>query len=219
MEQQDKPERTDRVQHYRRWRETRVKIIGGFVARGAAALLLAACGSGPRPPAGSSPAPDQSGQKLPYERLLALEAWGASPGDTTVAFLPGQARTVVIRHGPPDNTVFVEVHFLPESFPDSSGDSVRVHLGVLPGRYGVTLATSPRLGPGTTITFKYPVHFGASQAARDRYGSAAAYERALSIFHLGQDGAYHQLPSRRPATDNLAAAVADTGLYLVAAPR
>ena len=136
-----------------------------------------------------------------------------------MTFPPGRPRSVVVRHGPPDNTVFVELFFPPESFPSAQADSVRVSLRIRPGLYGVFVSASAPIGPGATITFKYPVHFGASREAHDRYGSAAAYERALSIFHLEADSMYHALPSHRPASDNLEAAVSDTGQYLVAAPR
>ena len=198
-----------------------VKIIVAPGRRGSLLLLglLVACGTTRRGADSSDPASPSTVVKLPYERLLVLEAWGATPDDTTIAFLPGEVRSVVIRHGPPDNTVFAEAHFGAQTFAAAPVDLVRLRFVVSPGRYGLTIESNTPVGPGADITFKYPMHFAASAKARERYGSSTAYERALTVVRLEPDSQYRLLDSHRPTTDNLLATIPDTGTYLVAAPR
>ena len=198
-----------------------VKIIVAAGRRGSLLFLglVAACGTARRGAEGGDTASPSAIAKVPYERLLVLEAWGATPDDTTIAFLPGEVRSVVIRHGPPDNTVFTEAHFGAQTFAAVPVDSVRLRFVVSPGRYGLTIESNSPVGPGAEITFKYPMHFAASAQARERYGSPAAYERALTVVRLEADSQYRLLDARRPTTDNLLVTIPDTGTYLVAAPK
>ncbi len=155
---------------------------------------------------------------LPLNQFFVLEAWGAPPLDTTVAFPAGGPRTVLLRHAPPDNTIFAELTLPATLFP-AGADSVRLSMQARPGLYGVTIECTPGFGNGATLIFRYPVHFAAPQAARQKYGNPAQFERALGVAVLEADGRYRMLPSARPASDNLAAPIPGPGTYLVVAPR
>jgi hypothetical protein len=148
-----------------------------------------------------------------------LESWGAAPSDTTVSLRPGKKRTIVMRHGPPDNTVFAELVLPAEVLPDSSTDSMTVSLAVRPGRYGLTITASRAFKAGAVLRFEHPVHFAAPVAVNEKYGSTARFEQALAIGVQEQDGRYHLLPSTRPAADALEATIPGPGVYVVAAPR
>lgn len=153
------------------------------------------------------------------DRLFILESWGATPSDTTVALRPRKQRAIVLRHGPPDNTVFAELLLPAEVLPDSSADSMSVSLVVRPGGYGLTITASRPFKAGATLKFEYPVHFAAPIAANEKYGNAARFEQALAIGVREPDGRYHLLPSTRPAADALQATIPGPGVYVVAAPR
>jgi hypothetical protein len=155
---------------------------------------------------------------LPRDSVLVLEAWGASPNDTTVSFSQSAGRIVILRHGPPDNTVFAELAVPPDSSAGSR-DSLRVTVRPRPGLYGVDIEASRPFTGGATLTFKYPVHFSPPVAIRDRYATRTAFERALGIGRVTDDGRIILLPSTQPASDNLAAQIPGAGRYLVAAPR
>lgn len=178
---------------------------------------LAACGGGRAAGGPATPAP-QPGTQLPRNQLLVLEEWGAAPADTTVTIATGRSRTIVLRHGAPDNTVFATLR-LPDSLWEATADSVRLTLEPLPGLYGLKITSSLPWKYPARLTFRYPVHFAAPMAARLRYDSDFSYERALVIVRQGSDGRYTLLASERPATDNLAAPIPEPGTYLVAAPR
>ena len=156
---------------------------------------------------------------LPLDQFFVLEAWGAPPADTALTFKPGRRRTVVLRHGPPDNTVFVELTLPPEVFPDTTVDSVRLAITVRPGVYGLTITCAPAFTDGAILRFKYPVHFAAPAAASQKYGNPAMFERALGLGVQLPDGRFQLLPSTRPAADNLQATIPGPGVYIVAAPR
>lgn len=190
------------------------------------ATLLMACGRGAAAPGGAAPKRDDSKPKvvLPSEQLYVLEASGLLPEDTTITFVSGQPRTVMLRHGPPDNTVFLQLNFPAGAFPapkDSLAprDSVRIAIHPQAGLYAVDIQMNLTPEKGATIQFKYPVHFAAPNAAIARYGSRARYERALMI-GIGMDStSVGLLESERPASDNLRSAFLGSGTYLVAAPR
>lgn len=189
-----------------------------------AALLLAtaataACG---RPSAQPAPVAGPAGttRVLPLDRLYVLEMTGIPPEDTVVTFAAGTPRVIVLRHGVPDNTVFVELTFPDSAFRRDGGpDSVTVVVRPRPGLYALDLATTVVPRPGATIRFKYPIHFAAPLAALARYGSRARYERALAIGTLIDGTNYALLASTRPASDNLQAALPGPGTFVVAAPR
>lgn len=167
--------------------------------------------------AAAPPAP----KELKPEEAFLVEVWGPSPPDTTVTFLSSQPRTVVLRHGPPDNTVFAEVSFPANALAPAEGaDSVRLQIRPLPGIYGVDLLADGKLAEGARLTFKYPVHFSAPAASRDKYPTELEFERALVIARQPEPGAsYHTLPTTRPASDNLSTELPELGRYLLLAPR
>jgi hypothetical protein len=174
------------------------------------------CG-GHHPAAESTPGPNAS-RVLPLAQLLVLATSGSQPGDTSVTFTTGSQRVIVLRHGPPGNAVFAEITFGGRSFGDS-GRSVQVDIRPRPGIYGFDLTSSIPFGQGATVAFRYPRYFSAPTRAREIYGSDIAFERALAVGRLQPDDQVLLLPSTRPASDNLRAAIPSAGSYLVAAPQ
>lgn len=194
------------------------KIIGPWTMGLALLSGLAACRGRPTVQGTAEPAANPE-VTLPPDRLFLLETWGAPPSDTTVSLAPAKQRSIVLRHGPPDNTVFAELILPAGALPDSSGPGYTVTLAPRPGTYGITITTTPAFKDGATLRFEYPVHFSAPAAAVAKYGNTARYEAALSIGYQEQDGRFHLLPSTRPAADVLQAMIPGPGVYLVAAPR
>ena len=182
-------------------------------------LLLAACGGALAAPA-TTPEGAGKTRDVPLDRLYVLEMTGVPPEDTSVTFGTGAVRKVILRHGPPDNTVFVELTFPAEAFPEATApESVTVTVHPRPGIYGVDVMTSSPPEKGSTIRFKYPVHFSAPLAGTAQYGGRLQFERALMIAALKELRVFTLMPSTRPALDNLEAPLAGSGTYLVAAPR
>ncbi len=180
-------------------------------------MLGGACGPGTAP-AGTATDPVPT-PALPLARLYLLEMTGIPADDTTVTFRTGTPRTIILRHGPPDNAPFVEIRFSAESLLAAAPESVTVTVRPRAGIYGVDITASFPPGPGSTVRFKYPVHFAAPVEALARYGSRARFERALSVVYLIAGDQYRLLESARPGPDNLEARLRGTGTYLVAAPR
>lgn len=183
--------------------------------------MMTGCGGGSRGAAvPADPEPVKVTQVVALTDLYLLELNGAPPIDTSVTLTPGVARTVIVRHAPPDNNTFAELTFPASVFAaDSGGDSIRITLTAKPGVYGLTVASDAKFGRGARITFKYPVHFQAPQAATGKYGNALVFERALVVAAEQEDGRYGLLVSTRPASDNLSAPVPRAGTYFAAAPR
>jgi hypothetical protein len=182
-------------------------------------LELVACGR-PISPVTTSPGATPATRVLPAERYYVLEMTGVPPEDTVVTISTRSARTIVLRHGPPDNTVFAELTYPEGAFGGSAApDSVTVTVHPRPGVYGVDITSPVPPGPGALLRFKYPIHFAAPVAALAQYGSSARLEQALSIGLRREDGSCALLPSDRPAYDNLEAPLGATGTYLVVAPK
>ncbi|MDX2120543.1 MAG: hypothetical protein SF070_05675 [Gemmatimonadota bacterium] len=179
---------------------------------------LTACGRAGAPDP-EAPAPAEISRTLPADQLLALEVAGVAPGDTSVTWPAALERRIILRHGPPDNTVFVELEFPAGTFPaNGTLDSVTVTVQPIPGLYGFRVETSLPPAAGGRVRFKYPVHFGATAAGLARYGTRARYERALLVLVQLDSLSWGVLPSTRPAADNLEAPLRGAGRYLVAAP-
>ena len=195
-------------------------IFRGWVGAASVALVLsgAACG-GRRGAAasGDDPAPLAS-VTLPLSAIFLLEAAGTPPNDTVMSFPVGQRRTILLRDGPPDNTVFAEVHFPADAFGDTAG-TVEIRLRPRPGIFGVDLESSRPFAKPVRLTFKYARHFSAPIEARRRYGSDGAFERTLSIGRLQPDGNVTFMLSTRPASDNLETLVPEPGSFVAGAPR
>lgn len=183
------------------------------------ALAIAACGRATTQGAGGSSG-DGGVRERQLSELYILEMSGIPPEDTVVTFRSGQARTIVLRHGPPDNTVFVELTFPDSVFRGSPfPDSVTATIKPRPGVYGLELGLTATPRRGATIRFKYPVHFLAPVAALRKHGSAVRFERTLSVARRIEGERFALLPSDRPASDNLRSALPGPGTYLVAGVR
>lgn len=190
--------------------------------RAAATVAIAALtGCGHTVPAGTPAAgPAPFTRVLRLDQLYVLEMRGPAVDDTTVTFRTGALRRVILWHGAPDYTPFVELVFPAEAFAAPGlPDSVTVTVHPRPGVYGIDLTSSTPPGRGAQIRFSYPVHFAAPIAALKRYSDAGGVERALSIAVQVGDGRYGLLASERPALDNLQAELRGAGTYLVVAPR
>jgi hypothetical protein len=183
---------------------------------GLAAFLL---GCSPRHSTVSPPTPERSVPRvLLLSRVIVLETVGPPPSDTLVSFPAGTPRTIVLRHGPPENILFASLTFPANAFADS-GQTVTVEVRPRPGVYGLDLMTTLPLRAGASLEFSYARNFSAPARARQVYHSDVAYERALAIGRILPDNQIELLSSSRPAPDHLSATVAAAGSYLVAAPQ
>jgi hypothetical protein len=135
-----------------------------------------------------------------------------------VSFAAGTPRTIVLRHGPPENIVFARLVFSAGAFADS-GQIVTVEVSPRPGVYGLDVGTSKPIRGAATVAFDYSRYFSAPERARQVYRSDVAYERALAIGRQLPENQIELLPSVRPELDNVSAPVATSGSYLVAAPQ
>jgi len=153
---------------------------------------------------------------LPADAVFILEVGGTPPADTVVRLAPGERRAIVLRHGPPDQAAFAVVEFGDSAL--TAGDSIDVTVRPRPGVFGLDIGSSRAFREGT-VTFKYARHFAAPLAARERYGSDVLFERQLAVGRLPGDGRIILLPTRRPASDNVSAALDGPGAYVVAGPR
>lgn len=181
-------------------------------------LCLAAAACGGRAPATAAPG-TSAARVIPLAEAIVLETAGAPVPDTSVTFVAGTRRGIVLRHGPPENIAFAELWFMPETFAADSGREVRVEVRSRPGVYGVDLRSSLPIGPGAYLVFKYARYFSGPARARTVYGSDAVYERALAIGLIQPNGLLGLLPSTRPASDVLRAPLPAAGSYIVAAPQ
>ena len=182
--------------------------------------FAAVCGCGGRRPAPATdvqPAPTAP-RTLPMARLFQLETAGPPPGDTSLSFVTGTPRVVVLYHAG-ESIVFAQLSFAAAAFGDS-GQTVQVTVRPRPGIYGLDFTTSLPFRAGQAeITFAYGRYFSAPARARQVYGSDVAFERALAVGQLLGDGQVSLLPTSRPAPDNLHAALPISGSYVIAGPQ
>lgn len=147
-----------------------------------------------------------------------LETSGPPPSDTSVSFVAGSHRVIVMRHGPPENIVFARITFPAAAFGDS-GQLVNVDLRPRPGVYGLELSTSIPPRAGVTVVFEFARYFSAPARALQVYRSNAAFERALAVGRLLPDNNIELLPTTDDEIDKAGAVVPAAGSYLVAAPQ
>lgn len=185
------------------------------------ALVCPIGGCGGSTPGLEGPAPGPTPRVYPASQVFAVEVWGAQAPDTVVTFAASSGRSILLRHGPPDNTVFAEMDIPGGAFsPRGSGDSVVVSIHPTPGIYGLTVESEAALTSPIVLTFKYPVHFAAPSDSRARYPTDVLFEQALAIALVEDDGAqFRTLRSTRPASDNLSATISILGRYQLVAPR
>ena len=112
------------------------------LALGFAATLGACRGSAPGIEA---PTPGPAPRSFTADQVFTVEVWGAQASDTVVTFPASRARSVVLRHGPPDNTVFAELDVPANAFDPAGGDQVTLTVRPVPGIYGVTLESDASL--------------------------------------------------------------------------
>ncbi|MEO5798969.1 MAG: hypothetical protein ABIZ70_00860 [Gemmatimonadales bacterium] len=148
-----------------------------------------------------------------------LERSGASPPDTIVKYSARFGRTIVMRHGAPDNAIFAIIEVPPDSTRKAPGDSVTVRLAVSAGRYGVELLSTDSLSPGIRLTFSYATHFQEPSEAVAKYATPALFEQNMAAAHqLGADQLQFVV-TERPAADMLRFTVTGKGVWLLAARR
>jgi hypothetical protein len=177
-----------------------------------------ACGGGQPSVPASPAAPVAAPRVLPLARVFVLETSGPPPSDTSVTFTTGTPRVIVLYHGG-ESIRFARLSFEPGAFGDS-GRSVQVDIRPRPGIYGLDVVTSlPLHGGAAAVTFEYSRYFSAPARARQAYGSDVAFERALAVGRVLPDNQIEMLPSTRPATDNLHAALPVPGGFVVAGPQ
>jgi len=141
------------------------------------------------------------------------------PDDTALTMTPGVGRVVVLRRSAPDFGLFARLEFADSTLKAASGaDAVQLTIRPRPGEFALDLEVAGSVGPGATLTVSYGSHFVAPAGARQRYGSDLLFERELSIGHLSENQVVF-LPTWRPGSDMLRAALPGPGRYLVAAPR
>lgn len=199
----------------------------GAISRGLGAgatwLLVSALGAvmacgGRQPSVPESPAGPVAPRVLPLARVFVLETSGPPPSDTSVTFTTGNPRIIALYHGG-ESISFARLSFEAGAFGDS-GRTVQVDVRPRPGIYGLDFTTSlPLRGGAAAVTFEYSRYLSAPARARQVYGSDVAFERALAVGRLLPDDRVELLPSTRPAPDNLRAALAAPGSYLVAGPQ
>ena len=155
---------------------------------------------------------------LPLSRIFVLETSGPPPPDTSVTFVTGSHRVIVLYHGG-ENIAFARLSFGARAFGDS-GLAVQVEVRPRPGIYGLDLASSLPFRVGeASVTFVYGRYLSAPARARQVYGSDAVFERALAVGRLMPESHVELLPSTRPAADNLRAGLPAAGGYIAAAPQ
>ena len=184
-----------------------VTVMGGVLA----------CGGG-QPSVPGTPAGPVAPRQLPLAQVFVLETSGPPPPDTSVTFTTGNPRIIVLHHSG-ESITFARLSFEAGAFGDS-GRTVQVDVRPRPGIYGLDFTTSmPLRGGAAAVTFEYSRYFSAPAQARQVYGSDAAFERVVTVGQLLPDNQIELLPSTRPATDNLSAALPTAGSYIVAGPR
>jgi len=184
-------------------------------------LLAGAVGCRGSTPGVEPPAPGPSPRSYDAEQVFTVEVWGAQAPDTVVRFAVGRPRSIVLRHGPPDNTVFAELDIPAGALvPPGGGTQISLSLRPLPGVYGLVLESDASLTAPVALTFKYPVHFAAPSDSRARYATDVLFEQALVVAFAAPDGGRFQtVRSTRPASDNLQAMISKLGRYQIVAPR
>jgi hypothetical protein len=150
---------------------------------------------------------------VPPAEAALLEAGGIPPGDTSLVVTRGRARTLILRHGPPDRAEFLELTLPATVFQDAPAETVHVTARPLPGVYGVTLEADAPWGKGAELAFKYAVHFNTPPDALARYRTLTEVERRLVIARRGEGGDAAIYYSTHPFPDVVLAKIPGPGTY------
>ncbi|MEO6068719.1 MAG: hypothetical protein ABJB33_00970 [Gemmatimonadota bacterium] len=185
------------------------------------ALFLAGCAHGisrtTSTPGSTTRAPTApvAVRRVPHDEAEPVEVGGIAPNDTVVTIHRGEARVVIMRHGPPDRTEFVELTLPSTVFAKDSKDSVRVTIKTRPGMYGVDLSADADWGPGTEIAFKYAVHFYPPAGSLRQYRALTEVDRRLTVARREENGDLTIYHSTHPAPDVLRALIPGDGTYVM----
>jgi len=180
-------------------------------------LLVAACGGGASTaatdPALQHPTAPVELRRVARDQVDIVEVGGIAPNDTILRVLKGVARTLVLRHGPPDHAEFLELILPATVFAGAGKDTILVTVTTRPGIYGVELSADADWGPGTEVAFKYAVHFYAPSGALRRYGTLTEVAKHLTIARRERNGDLTIFYSTAPAPDVSRAFVPGAGSY------
>lgn len=161
----------------------------------------------------------RSGPPIPVDQAWILDQSGPTATDTTVRFDPAKPRTVMLRHGSPDNAIYAIVDVPAGAITPGPGDSASITIHPTPGRYEITISTVGALTAPLLVTFSYATHFQAPSDALARYPSPTRFDQAMGAGVLEDPGMIRFLPTTRPAADLMQFAVSAPGTFLLAAPK
>ncbi len=183
-------------------------------------LLIGACSRNTfGAPAVDRAATIRSGPPIPVAQAWLLDQSGPSATDTTVRFDPATPRTVLLRHGPPDNAVYVIVEIPAGAVAPAGDGSASITIEPEPGRYAIRISTSGALTAPLSLTFSYATHFQAPSDAMARYPSPTRFDQAMGVGVLEGGDLIRFLPTTRPAADMMQFSTSTPGTYVLAAPR
>ena len=128
-------------------------------------------------------------------------------------------RTIVLRHAPPDDAIFLILDFPAATDTMHARDSVHVRVHPVAGTYAFELVTTDKLPGNSSATFSYAVHFRAPAGASVKYPSAGKFEQALAPAELGAANKVQFIGGVRPAADVVRFPVAAAGSYALVAAR
>lgn len=190
------------------------------VALLAAAALLAACSDLTVP-----------GTSLSTSDLIILRQQAGAPSPGSATFYVSNARQVArsLRHSDGSLTLFAELQFPAGSLasldgaPLGSNDSVRVTVDAEPGIYGLRISPPGlrfSVSARPSLRFSYARYGDLSVAAgSSRYPNPDAYAGALEIWReVGLERWSSAGGAGNPGTD-IRSSIAESGHYVVAAPR
>lgn len=158
-------------------------------------------------------------QPIAADRAWIAELAGTTPADTSVTFPADSGRTIIVRHGAPDNAILAIVRFDPGTLKPQSGTDAQVLLHPIPGRLGIAVLTPDAIGAGASVTLSYGFHFQAPSDAKAHFGSAGRFEQALAAARTLPDGRLQFLRTERPASDMVRFDITASATYLLATPK
>jgi len=144
-----------------------------------------------------------------------IEFGGIAPNDTVLVVRKGEARTLVLRHGPPDRAEFLQLDLPASVFAEAGKDTIRVTVGCRPGVYGVDLSADADWGPGAQIAFKYAVHFYPPEGAVRKYGTLTEVAKRLTVAKRDRNGNLAVYFTTRPGPDIARALIPGEGSWVM----